>query len=81
VSEGPTVIEKEIQKSATENAKDVGDQIIHTKKVSENPKDRDVGQYSSTGRNMILKHPFEIFDSSLLSPIVPGPKIIQHIVT
>jgi hypothetical protein len=76
VFEGPAVIEKEIQKSATENAKDVGDQIIHTKKVSENPKDRDVGQYGGAGGNMILKHSFEIFDSSLLAPIMPGPEII-----
>jgi hypothetical protein len=53
VIEGPAVIEEEIQKSATENAEDVGDQIIYMEKLSQDPQNREIGKNGGTGGNMI----------------------------
>jgi hypothetical protein len=45
------------------------------------PQDSNVCKQTCTGRDMILKHPFKIFNPAFFPPIMPGPQIIQHIVT
>jgi hypothetical protein len=78
MSERPAVIEKEIHCCTTQDAKDVGHQIVHVKKFSQDPQDGNIRQDGRTGSQMVLKHSLKVFPLPLPAPVVPGPEIIQH---
>jgi hypothetical protein len=81
ISEGPSVIERVIQKRSCQYPNGIGKKIINMQKFSKKPQDSNVRKQTSACGDMILSHSFKIFNSSLFSPITPGPQIIEHIVT
>jgi hypothetical protein len=81
ISKGPSIVEKEVQKGSNQYAKDIGKKIMNVQHFSQEPQDSNVCKQTCTGGDMILNHPFKIFNSAFFPPIMPGPEIIQHIVT
>jgi hypothetical protein len=51
---------------------------MNVQHFSQEPQDSDVRKQTCAGGDMILDHPFKIFNSALFPPIMPGPEIIQH---
>jgi hypothetical protein len=81
ISKGPSIVEKEVQKGSNQYAKNIGKKIMNVQHFSQEPQDSNVCKQTCTGGDMILNHPFKIFNSAFFPPIMPGPEIIQHIVT
>ncbi len=81
ISKGPSIVEKEVQKGSCQYAKDIGKKIMNVQHFSQEPQDSNVCKQTCAGGDMILKHSFKIFNFTLSAPIMPGPQIVEHIVT
>jgi len=61
ISKSPSIVKEEVQKGSCQYAKNIGKKIINVQDFGQKPQDRNVRKQRRAGKEMIFKHPFEIF--------------------